>query len=62
MADIQTKVDRRHEAGPKISATNRRKFGPDYYARIGGMGGRAKVPKGFAVTNQRKKNNEGNND
>jgi len=33
----------------KAAATNKRKFGADYYKVIGALGGKAKVPKGFAV-------------
>jgi hypothetical protein len=57
--ELKAKTDRRHTAGPKISATNRKKYGPDYYSRIGSIGGRARVPKGQAIISQRKKNNEG---
>lgn len=33
----------------KAAATNKQKHGDDFYKRIGAMGGKAKVPKGFAV-------------
>lgn len=35
--------------GRKASETNKRKFGEDFYANIGAYGGKAKVPKGFAL-------------
>lgn len=36
------------EGGAKAAATNKRKFGEDYYARIGALGGSVKNPnKGF---------------
>lgn len=38
-----------HIGGIKTSKTNKKKHGPDFYARIGRMGGRARVPKGFAL-------------
>ena len=38
------------EGGRRAAATNKSKHGEDYYKSIGGKGGRAKVPKGFAVT------------
>lgn len=44
----QKTIDRR-QAGRKAAATNIRKFGPDYYARIGRLGGLVKVAKGYAI-------------
>ncbi len=38
------------EGGRKAAATNKSKHGDDFYKSIGGKGGKAKVPKGFAVT------------
>lgn len=35
--------------GAKASATNRKKHGADFYARIGAMGGRAGNTGGFAA-------------
>lgn len=41
------------KAGGKIAReTNIRKYGEDYYRNIGSMGGKAKVPKGFAVNRE----------
>ena len=34
--------------GAKAGATNKAKYGADYYQKIGSKGGKAKVPKGFA--------------
>ena len=34
---------------PQIGEANKRLYGEDYYARIGALGGSAKVPKGFAL-------------
>lgn len=34
--------------GLRAARTNKIKHGDDFYARIGSMGGKAKVPKGFA--------------
>lgn len=36
--------------GAKTRDTNKRKWGENFYREIGKRGGRAKVPKGFAVT------------
>ena len=36
------------EGGKKTAITNKAKD-PDYYAKIGAMGGKAKVKKGFAM-------------
>ena len=36
--------------GLKAAATNKAKHGDDFYKRIGGVGGKALGPKGFAVT------------
>lgn len=35
-------------AGTKTAATNKAKYGKDFYAKIGAKGGRAHVAKGFA--------------
>lgn len=35
--------------GQKAGATNKAKYGADYYQKIGSKGGKAKVPKGFAM-------------
>jgi len=34
--------------GAKAAKTNKELYGADFYARIGAIGGKAKVPKGFA--------------
>jgi hypothetical protein len=34
--------------GQAAAVTNKQKYGPDFYPRIGAMGGSAQVPKGFA--------------
>lgn len=37
--------------GARLAAkTNKRLYGDDFFRRIGGKGGRVKVPKGFAVS------------
>jgi uncharacterized protein len=38
------------EGGKKAAATNKDKFGKDYYKKVGALGGKAKVPKGFAIS------------
>ncbi len=35
--------------GQKTKATNKAKYGDDFYQNIGKVGGKAKVPKGFAL-------------
>ena len=36
-------------SGGKLAAkTNKEKYGDDFYKKMGQMGGKAKVPKGFA--------------
>lgn len=42
------------EGGAKTAATNKTKYGESYYANIGAMGGKAKVPKGFALMDKQK--------
>ncbi len=37
------------EGGKRASQTNKRKYGENFYQRIGKTGGLAKVPKGFAL-------------
>lgn len=37
------------QGGKKAAKTNKKLYGKDWYARIGAIGGRAKVPKGFAL-------------
>lgn len=39
--------------GAKAAATNKKKYGNDFYKRIGRMGGSAQVPKGFALNRER---------
>lgn len=43
------------EGGKKCAATNLEKYGSDFYARIGRMGGSTKTdkPKGFAANIER---------
>lgn len=36
--------------GIRAAATNKEKFGNDFYVKIGALGGQQKVRKGFAVT------------
>lgn len=38
--------------GQAAAATNKSKYGSDFYSTIGAQGGKVKVPKGFA-TNQK---------
>lgn len=38
--------------GQKASQTNKEKYGSDFYRNIGARGGRAKVPKGFALNKE----------
>lgn len=38
--------------GKKCAATNKRKYGNNWYAEIGRKGGQAKIPKGFALNPQ----------
>ena len=45
---VQTK-----EGGLKAAKSNLEKYGEDYYRNIGSLGGRAKVPKGFALNRER---------
>lgn len=37
------------EGGRKAVLTNKTRHGDDFYVRIGGIGGKAKVKKGFAA-------------
>lgn len=36
--------------GKRTAKRNKEKYGEDYYKRLGQLGGKAKVPKGFAVS------------
>ena len=38
--------------GKKCAATNKRKYGENWYAEIGRKGGQVKTPKGFALNPQ----------
>ena len=38
------------EGGAKAAATSKLRYGDNFYGVIGSKGGKAKVPKGFAVT------------
>jgi general stress protein YciG len=38
--------------GIKARETNKKKFGDDFYKRIGALGGKAEVPKGFALNRE----------
>lgn len=40
-----------HKGGVKAAATNKEKYGPDFYARIGAKGGRNGHDGGFASLN-----------
>lgn len=40
------------EGGIKAAATNKRRYGDRFYAELGAIGGRAKVPKGFALNKE----------
>lgn len=39
--------------GKKCAAKNRERYGEDYYKRIGAMGGKVQVKKGFATDRKR---------
>jgi hypothetical protein len=41
--------------GLKASQTNKRKYGDNWYERIGSIGGKANVPKGFALMSKAKR-------
>lgn len=43
------------QGGLKASRTNRERYGDDWYKTIGSKGGKAKVPKGFALNRERAK-------
>ncbi len=40
--------------GKQAAATNKSKYGSDFYHKIGSKGGSAKVPKGFALMDKEK--------
>ena len=40
--------------GKKVAITNKLKYGDDYYVKMGQLGGRKKVPKGFARMDKEK--------
>lgn len=42
----------RVQGGKKAAETNAQRQGRDFYKRIGAMGGKAKVPKGFAMNRE----------
>lgn len=42
------------EGGKATAETNKRKYGEDYYKKIGAMGGKKLVPKGFATMDKAK--------
>lgn len=46
---MRLKVAGNKLGGAKAGATNKAKYGADYYQKIGSKGGKAKVPKGFAM-------------
>lgn len=46
---MQTKT-----GGLKVAATIRRKYGDDYWVKLGAKGGIVKVPKGFAIMDKEK--------
>lgn len=37
------------EGGKKTAKTNKKKYGDDFYSKIGAKGGKRKVPKGLAL-------------
>ena len=39
--------------GKKAAKTNKDRYGDDWYIQIGSQGGKAKVPKGFALNLER---------
>ena len=41
--------------GKKASVTNKERYGEDFYRRIAAIGGRAKVPKGFAMMTRKQR-------
>lgn len=40
------------EGGRKAAEKNKKRFGENWYAEIGKLGGSAKVPKGFGVNRE----------
>lgn len=36
--------------GKRTAATNKERYGENYYRMVGKLGGKVKVPKGFAIT------------
>lgn len=38
--------------GQRAAATNKMKYGEDFYAKIGREGGKKRVPKGFALNRE----------
>lgn len=40
--------------GAKAAETNKIKYGADFYQKVGAIGGKAKVPKGFAMMSPEK--------
>ncbi len=40
--------------GAKAAETNKAKYGDGFYEKIGAIGGKAKVPKGFAMMSPEK--------
>jgi general stress protein YciG len=44
----------RKNRGQMASITNRQRYGEDFYKKIGAIGGKAKVPKGFAIMDKKK--------
>lgn len=45
--------------GIKAAETNKKRYGSEYYANIGRKGGKACVPKGFALMDTEKIKNAG---
>lgn len=47
------------EGGRKQSQTIRQKYGQDFWAKAGAIGGKKKVPKGFAMFTPEKRSEAG---
>lgn len=47
------------KGGKKAASTNKKRWGKGFYAMIGAMGGKAEVPKGFALMSPEKRSTAG---